>query len=281
MPHFSLGEFKLYYEDHGQGNPLLLIAGLNCDSRLWTLVLDDLKKHFRVIFFDNRGVGKSDGIDAPITIEIMANDAFKLLNHLGIERASVMGHSMGGTIAQTMAYLQPHRVHKLVICNSLVKVSRVNKMLGSIMILLRHYGLNHHRIMKRALPFLFSKQFRKNKLKIAEVTKGFLEENRHPQEPTTYKKQLEALFSFNSLKWLSQIKSLTLIIEGHEDRLCPHDSKILAKHILNSTLVSLPNVGHVPMIEQPHTFVQVLSKFFELSYSASKHSSFSETLTFL
>jgi len=261
MPHFNLGEFKLYYEDHGQGDALLLIAGLNCDSRIWTLVLDDLKKHYRVIFFDNRGVGQSDGIDTPLTIEIMANDAFKLLNHLRIKQASVIGHSLGGTIAQTMAYLQPLRIQKLVICNSLVKLSRANHLLGRIMIFLRHWGFNPQTIMKRALPLLFAKQFRKNKVQTAEIVRSFIGNRRHPQESISYKRQLEALMSFNSLEWLNQIKSSTLIIEGREDRLCPRDSKILAKHILNSTLVSLPNVGHVPMIEQPRTFVQVLTKF--------------------
>ena len=193
----------------------------------------------------------------------MAHDAFNLLNFLNISKATVIGHSMGGTIAQTMAYLHPQRVNKLIICNSLVKVSRVNRLLGALLFTLRSCGINPQRLLQRAVPFLFAKEFRKNKEQMQEITQGFLGKSQHPQSFLNYRRQLEALLSFNSRSWLHQIQSPTLIISGKEDRLCPSDSKLLARYISQSKLISLSQVGHVPMLEKPHIFVQTVKDFMD------------------
>lgn len=106
---------ELYYEDHGSGPPLLLVPGLGADTRLFSGVTAALAASCRVIAFDPRGGGRSDAPPGPYSIEQMADDAAGLLDALQIERATVVGYSMGGRVALSLALDHPARVDKLVL----------------------------------------------------------------------------------------------------------------------------------------------------------------------
>src|SRR6185295_16466783 len=95
----KVGDIELYYEEHGSGDPLLLIMGLAADSTAWMFQVPDFARHYRTIVFDNRGVGRSSKPRGAYTIAQMADDAAGLLETLGIARAHVVGVSMGGMIA--------------------------------------------------------------------------------------------------------------------------------------------------------------------------------------
>src|SRR5262249_23607550 len=95
-----VGTVDLYYEEHGSGDPLLLIIGLAADARAWLFQLPDFARRYRTIVFDNRGVGRSSKPSGPYTIHEMADDAAGLLETLDVARAHVVGVSMGGMIAQ-------------------------------------------------------------------------------------------------------------------------------------------------------------------------------------
>ena len=103
MPMFSREDVDLYYECHGSGAPLFLIAGLASDSQSWQPIIGDLAAHFRVIALDNRGVGRTIPQDAPTSIRAMADDCVALIDHLRLPSVHVLGHSMGGFIAQELA----------------------------------------------------------------------------------------------------------------------------------------------------------------------------------
>src|SRR5262245_37969923 len=100
MPKVPANGIELYFETHGDGEPLLLIAGFACDHTMWSDVIGVLAGHYRVIVFDNRGVGRSTSPDSPYTIRMMAGDAAALLDEIGVGPAHVAGYSMGGQIAQ-------------------------------------------------------------------------------------------------------------------------------------------------------------------------------------
>src|SRR5947209_19241572 len=115
MPVTSNHEVSLYWEEHGAGEPLLLIMGLSLTLSMWRGMRDVLKEHFRVILFDNRGVGKSGRPGPPYSISGMAADAAAVLDAAGAESAHVFGISLGGMIAQELALRNPTRAPNRVI----------------------------------------------------------------------------------------------------------------------------------------------------------------------
>ena len=110
-----IGDVDLYYEEHGAGDPLLLVMGLGADSTAWMFQVPDFARHYRTIVFDNRGVGRSAKPPGPYSIAQMADDTAGLLDTSGVERCHVVGVSMGGMIAQELALRHPARVRGLVL----------------------------------------------------------------------------------------------------------------------------------------------------------------------
>jgi pimeloyl-ACP methyl ester carboxylesterase len=109
------GTTRLWWDEEGSGDPVLLVMGFSYPAQMWHRVWPALTDQFRVIRFDNRGVGQSDVPKASYSIADMADDAFAVLDAAGVERAHVYGASMGGGIAQEMALRHPERVASLVL----------------------------------------------------------------------------------------------------------------------------------------------------------------------
>ncbi|HRO24857.1 MAG TPA: alpha/beta fold hydrolase, partial [Promineifilum sp.] len=99
MPYAQTNNINLYYELHGRGEPLVLIPGLGYDGWMWHRMIPGLAEHYQVISIDNRGVGQSDKPPGPYTAQMLAADVVGLLDALGLPKAHVMGHSMGGFVA--------------------------------------------------------------------------------------------------------------------------------------------------------------------------------------
>ena len=128
----TVDSIELYYEEHGRGDPLLLIMGLAADSTAWMFQVPDFAERHRTITFDNRGVGRSSKPAGPYTIHQMADDAAGLLDALRIARAHVLGVSMGGMIAQELALRHPERVRGLVLaCTSRMSSATASSGSGS------------------------------------------------------------------------------------------------------------------------------------------------------
>jgi 3-oxoadipate enol-lactonase len=106
----------LYWESHGEGSPLVLVMGIGYDATLWGLYqVPFFSDYFQTIVFDNRDVGRSSQATEAYTIADMADDVAGLLDGLGIERAHILGLSMGGMIGQEFAIRHPERLNKLVL----------------------------------------------------------------------------------------------------------------------------------------------------------------------
>ena len=116
MGYANVGDIRMYYEIHGQGEPLLLIMGLGGHILDWGWSLpQQLAKHYQVIMFDNRGSGRTDQPQGPYSIKQMANDTVGLMNAIGLKQASIFGVSMGSMIAQEIAMDYSEKVAKLVL----------------------------------------------------------------------------------------------------------------------------------------------------------------------
>jgi len=111
----------MFYVDAGAGEPLVLVMGFGGDHLAWGLQLPAFAARFRVIAFDNRGVGQTDAPDIPYSIAMMADDTVGLIDALGIDRAHVCGVSMGGMIAQEIALRHPARVRTLALHATLAR----------------------------------------------------------------------------------------------------------------------------------------------------------------
>src|SRR5574341_859884 len=112
-------DVNLYYEIYGQGNPLVLIAGTGISCAPWRpFQVPEFSKHYQVVIYDHRGLGRSDKPDVPYTTRIFARDCAGLMDTLAIPRAHIMGHSMGGRVAQWVALDYPEKVRSLVLSGS-------------------------------------------------------------------------------------------------------------------------------------------------------------------
>ncbi len=119
MPRASTSGASLYYQVHGSGgDPVLLIMGLGSDLHFWERQIPAFAARHRVIAFDNRGVGRSDKPPGPYSVAMLAADAARVLDAAAVERAHVVGLSMGGMIAQELAIAHAERVGALVLAGT-------------------------------------------------------------------------------------------------------------------------------------------------------------------
>jgi len=260
MTKIKVNEINYYYEEVGDKEPLLLIAGLSCDLSIWTSVLDKLSQNFRIIMFDNRDVGRTDYVNTEYTVDDMADDTVRLIKKLGYEKVSILGHSMGGAIAQNIAYRYPEVVDRLIISNSLVQAPTVSLVAMEFAGKLREISTDISLSAQSIAPWIYSDdylRFDNNLQKLGELMQSYP----FPQRADGYLRQLNALNKFDSGGYLHQIKHLTLIIAGSHDLLTPlSQSQIMADHIPNSQLVVLPG-SHLPIIEVPPLFVKTVERF--------------------
>jgi 3-oxoadipate enol-lactonase len=127
MPTAKTNDISAYYEVHGEGKPLLLIAGLGSGVSLFAKSIPIFSKGRKVVAFDNRGAGRTDKPDIPYTIEMMADDAAGLLRALDIKSADVLGVSMGGRIAMDLAIRHPEMVRDLILVSTSARVTRESR----------------------------------------------------------------------------------------------------------------------------------------------------------
>jgi len=251
---------ELYYELHGKGKPLVLIGGFTSDVSLWRTVLHTLSSHYQVLVFDNRGSGQSSSPDEPYKIEDMAQDVISLILELKLEKPHILGHSMGGAIAQTIAHRHGDLIDKLIICNSMIRLGFASRLMKNRMIERRRANTDPMEIIETKLPWIFSKDFLQDKARVEELTSFEL---MHPysQSFVGFKRQLDALFDFDSRKWHHQIPHQTLVIGSEEDAICLQDTTTLGKNIPNAQFVNFPKVGHAPHLEKPHEFKHAVCEF--------------------
>jgi len=265
MPKAQSNGIELYYETHGNGQPLVLISGLGYSSWQWHKMVPFLAKHFQVIVFDNRGVGQSEKPAGPYTAQMFAADTVGLLDALGIDKAIMAGHSMGGFIAQAMVLDYPQRVEKLILASTTFG------------------GPNHIPITSEAMKILTDvnsdalTRF-KNGL-VVSTAPGWAEKNpemieewvkwrvANPIEPVHYQAQLaiglalipEAAAFENKLQ---NISVPTLVMFGAHDKVVPPaNADLLAKQISGSQIRILPDAGHFFPLEVPEEASQIVIEF--------------------
>ena len=114
----------LYYEVHGEGKPLVLLNGIMMNTLSWVDHIPDLKDRYQVITYDMRDQGQSGRLEEGYTIDVHAEDLKKLLDHLGIKKANILGVSYGGQVALIFSLGFPEMVEKLILSNTAAHVDQ-------------------------------------------------------------------------------------------------------------------------------------------------------------
>ncbi len=262
MPIAKLDHIKLYYEVHGKGEPLLMLTDLADDIQTWQFIISNLSKHFQLILVDNRGSGRSDTPNTEYSIEQFADDSIALLDFLNISQAHLLGHGMGGFIAQEIAIRHPERVLKLVLeCTAPYSTIRNNQLYRIFEELIEN-EIDKALWYKTFYYWLYSHKF----LMDFEFMDALIQFNLnypHAQSIIGFKRQIEAVSKFDSRTQLSKITAETLVIIGEEDILVR--AKDAEKLYQGITMASYPifieNCAHTIHNEDPKTFVHTILGF--------------------
>ena len=119
MPSLQLKDTELYYEVHGRGQPIVFLSETACDGEVWKIYqVEEFSRDHQVILHDYRGTGRSGKPSIDYSTKMFCDDAAALMDHLGAQRAIVIGHSMGGRIAQLLALNYPEKVDKLILAST-------------------------------------------------------------------------------------------------------------------------------------------------------------------
>ena len=251
MPEVKLSDCTIYYESHGEGQPLLMIRGLGSNADHWYAQVPELAKHYRVITFDNRGIGRSVDAGEPFTVPDMAADAVGLMDHLGIERAHVLGLSMGGMIAQELVLGHPQRVKGLILVVTHCGGEHQVKAADEVMAMIQRLAVDDSiEARTEAAAAFFAPETLSGR---ADVLQQYAEVSmKHPAGTAILQRQMGALQDHDTYERLPRIAAPTLVLTGAGDVLIPPDnSKILADRIPGAECLVVEGGGHQILIEQP------------------------------
>ena len=265
MPKARVNGISINYSIEGRGEPLFLIMGFSGFKMAWFFQRRAFRKHFQVVTFDNRGVGQSDKPTGPYSMQMFVDDTVGLMDHLGIDKAHVLGVSMGGMIAQYIALSHPERVHKLVLGCTLASrqgggghSAEYTKSLGlsedpsddelrqidpkKLMGMVVTLAVNDRLLGMAARPLLriFARRL------ATEGVRG----------------QFEAILGHDTLERLPTIQAPTLVIVGAQDRLInPTSSDVLAGAIPGARLVKIEDGSHAFFISKRGRFNREVLNF--------------------
>ncbi|MDD5627492.1 MAG: alpha/beta fold hydrolase [Elusimicrobia bacterium] len=252
---------ELYYEVRGRGEPLLLIAGLASDSQSWLPVLAGLSQRFQVVALDNRGSGRTKPPDAPLSIRAMAEDCAAVLSSLGLGPAHVLGHSMGGFIAQDLAARHPGLVRRLVLAGTSSSSSPRNNALFQAWADSLGAGPAPESWWRGLFAWIFSPRFFADPAAVRAAVRASVE---YPylQSPAAFRGQVRAIAEFDGSAGLSRIQAQTMVLSGAEDLLFPPEAGAeLARRIFGARASSISGAGHAMHVERPEAFISMVSDF--------------------
>ena len=229
---------------------VMLSHSLGSSLLMWNPQMKALESHFRVLRYDIRGHGKSDGPPGPYTLELLAEDAVALLDVLEIENVHWVGLSLGGMIGQSVALNHPRRLKSLALCDSAAAIApEAQSIWQERLDAVREKGVESQ--MEITMERWFTPSFLKlNPAMLQVIRKEFLVT---PAEG--YTGCIEAIRKLNHLHRLSEIKLPTLIMVGEDDPGTPvAASEAMHKKIPNSKMVIIPSARHLSNVEQPEVF---------------------------
>jgi len=230
--------FQVFGEGPPDATPLLLIHGWGCDIDSWGRLLPRLARVRRCIAVDNRGAGRSGRGRWLFGIATMADDATAVLDALGVERADVLGNSLGGMVAQVLAVRHPSRVRSLILLSSSPGLASIPSPRRLLVDLLR-WVRRRSRSSGRALP----------------------RSRRRHRRPTC---QLSAGLTWFGLPVLWRIRVPVLLLHGRRDSVIPPlNARLMARLIPRARLHLLPRAGHLILATHSRAVADAVTSFLD------------------
>jgi 3-oxoadipate enol-lactonase len=255
----AAGSKELYVEEHGEGAPLLLVEGLGQAMWAWREQVPVFAERYRTITFDNRGTGRSWIPAEPYAIADLAEDAAEVLRG---RAAHVVGLSMGGYIALTLALAHPELVRSLVLVgtgaggtNRVPRPDHVREAFGAAI------GLPPEEFGRRTMPYTFASGWtERNPERFATILAARLE---RPTSYETIEAHAEACYGFYASGCdVERIEAPALVVHGDEDLIVPvENGRALAARLPNARYVELAGRGHNLPLEDPETFNALVLDF--------------------
>jgi 3-oxoadipate enol-lactonase len=237
---------KIYWDEQGQGAPILLIMGLGYPSGLWHRTRPVLAQKYRTVALDNRGVGLTDMPAGPYSIATMASDAAAVQDAAGVFDAHVFGVSMGGMIAQEFALQYPARTRSLILgCTSPGGPSAVRAE-SKVADILMVRGMTLQQAREAILPYIYDAATPQEK-----IEEDLSLRTRWLPSMEGYMAQLQGILAWEAYSRIAQITAPTLVIHGKSDALVPPgNGKLIAERIPGARLVLLEHASHLFLTDQ-------------------------------
>jgi pimeloyl-ACP methyl ester carboxylesterase len=244
---------KLWVDDRGDGPPVLLIAGLGDPAEAWTFQQEGLSSRYRIIAFDNAGVGRSPLPENPLTVAGMADDAAAILDELGIEQADVVAFSGGSVTAQELAIRHPDRVKSLVLVGTFGQGDRYFQAALRSFTWMMDHAPDPKSFLEAFYLWIYTVEAHESGFveQLIEEALAFP----HPQTLESMHQQLDAWGNHVTLDRVGQVTVPTLVIAGGRDLICPpHLGKAVADAIPGAEFEVWPEAAHQPFQEEPERF---------------------------
>lgn len=246
----------------GTGPPLLLIPGLGATRVVFDPLLPLLTPHFRTAVYDQRGIGASQAHPGPFTTEQLGDDGVAVLDGLRIDRATVLGASFGGMVAQQLAVRHPGRVSALVLAatgpGSAHLVRRPDRAASDA--LLGRGARTPEDAYRIACTVLYSRAFQEEHADIIE--QQVRDRARRPIDPRAFRAQLAASRAHDAWDKLPSITCPTLVMHGSDDAVMPlANAELLAARIPGAVLEVFDGAGHLFFHEQPERTAEAVTAF--------------------
>lgn len=259
LPYFRSKQIKLYYKVEGNGEPLFLIPGLAANHRSWANQFLALKKYFKLITLDNRGIGNSYAPISGLKIEDMISDVNNILKLLKINEVHLLGNSMGAIIANEYANKYPHRVLSLILSSLPFYINQEKNETPAEKLSYLLVKKDVHQFYKQFIPYMFSSGF-KNSIQY-RIIEGLISKNTQYADPDAILSQIKVI-----KKWKKKIlKKNTLrpdlVIYGSEDMFISNNIKLLGYLYPMAKVEIIKDAGHAVQIERSEEFNKIVYNF--------------------
>ncbi len=263
MPYLSANGAELYYQDAGDGPPLLMIAGFGSDSTSWAPISPRLAQTRRLIMPDNRAIGRTRSGSDEIKLHDYAEDMIALIDHLGLRSIDLLGHSMGAAIAIEIAGAWPNRIRKLILEAGAPNANGHSRSVIESLTALREAGAPDEHWFRSLFSWIFERRFFED-TRAVDAAIAFAMRHPYKQSAADMRRQCNSLKGVDLTPRLDTITADTLVLAGENDLLYPLAELQKSYSAFPKFRVeTIADAAHSLHWDQPEAFISAVSRFLE------------------